>query len=159
MKRYLIVLMVCCVAGIISCKEEQKQEKPEDKGLLSTDLVNNPQSAKGIDEELYENLPTMDFEDTVYNFGDVPEGEQVTHDFTFTNNGKTPLLISAATGSCGCTVADYPQEPVMPGESDVIKVLFNSVNKQGHVEKSLSVTTNSQRSVHLVYIKADVVSK
>lgn len=157
MEKYLSLLFVVLVVTVTSCKDEEPQEKQTKDGLLSTDLVNNPRSANGLDTDLYNDLPTMDFADTVYNFGDVGQEQIVTHDYTFTNNGKKPLVVSSAEGSCGCTVADYPKEPVAPGGTGVITVSFSTANKEpGHIEKSVAVTTNSARSVHLLYVKADI---
>lgn len=158
MKIYLPLLLALLWATA-ACKNNAAEEKPEDKGLLSTDLVSNPHSAAGLDTARYNNEPTMDFSDTTHNFGDIAEGVTVEHSFSFKNNGKTPLIVSSAKGSCGCTVADYPNEPVSPGGEGVIKVVFNSTDKMGHVEKSVALTTNSQRSVHMLYIKADVADK
>jgi len=152
MKAYLFVLVIitlsACAGG----------EKPETRntGLLSTDMVKNPYSASGLDTSAYNQLPTMDFTDTLHDFGWMTEGAKATHTFEFKNNGNTPLVISSAAGSCGCTIADYPKEPVAPGATGAINVAFSSAEKMGHIEKSVSVTTNSKRSVHVLYIKADV---
>lgn len=160
MKKYLSLLFVALVIAASACKEEKKQEEQSEKGLLSTDLVTNPRSATGLDTGLYNELPIMSFTDTVHNFGDVPQETIVEYNYTFTNTGKKPLIVSSADGSCGCTVADYPKEPVMPGGSGEIKVSFSTANKTaGHIEKSVSVITNSARSVHLLYVKADITEK
>ena len=74
-------------------------------------------------------ITTIAFEETEYDFGMVMEGEKVVHDYKFTNTGEEPLIISNAKGSCGCTVPDWPREPIAPGESGVIKVQFDSKNK------------------------------
>lgn len=151
------LLISSLVMVLAACGGDTQKERPLSKdGLLSTDLVNNPQSAKGLDTALYNELPTMDFEDSVHDFGLLNEGMKATYGFEFVNNGKTPLIVSAAKGSCGCAVAEYPRDPVAPGASGIIQVLFDTYGKSGHQEKSISVTTNSQRGVHMLYIKADV---
>ena len=133
-----------------------KPAAPENKDLLPTDLVNNPRSADGIDTSALKSLATMDFRDTVFDFGTIKEGEIVTHAFSFTNNGKSPLIISNASGSCGCTVADFPREPLAPGKSAEVKVQFSSAGKEGHQEKSVSLTTNSNRGTHFLFIKGEI---
>src|SRR5690606_24814849 len=80
---------------------QSNADKNKESGLLPTSLVHNPRSAKGIDSASFNALPTMDFRDTVHNFGKLREGEIASFDFEFTNNGKTPLIISSAIGSCG----------------------------------------------------------
>lgn len=153
MKTYFSLMLM--VVMLAACSEA-KQETKENKNLLPTNLVSNPYSAEGLDTTAFNNLPTMDFTDTLHDFGWLDEGEKATHTFGFKNNGKTPLIISNANGSCGCAIADFPKDPVAPGATGEINVEFNSVGKQGHQEKSVSITTNSTRSVHLLYIKADV---
>jgi hypothetical protein len=155
MRTAAILLLAFLFAA--SCKEDKKaEEKKENKDLLSTDLVNNPRSAEGTDTAALNALPTMDFTDTMHAFGTVREGETVTHDFTFTNHGKRPLIVSDATASCGCTVPEFPHEPILSGKSGVIKVKFNSAGKTGSQTKSVAVITNSARGVHTLYLKGEV---
>ncbi|MBW7914053.1 MAG: DUF1573 domain-containing protein [Taibaiella sp.] len=146
-------LMVMLVACGDNAQKEQSQSKD---GLLSTELVSNPRSAKGLDTAAYNELPTMDFEDSVHDFGLLTEGMKATHAFEFVNNGKTPLIVSAAKGSCGCAVAEYPRDPIAPGASGIIQVVFDTYGKNGHQEKSIAITTNSKRGTEMLYIKADV---
>ncbi len=154
MKKYLVVILSSIL--LFSCSDQDKKTE-ENKDLLSTDLVNNPHSATGTDKERMSVLPTMDFKDSTHDFGTINDGEKVIYDFKFTNNGKSPLIISGATGSCGCTVPSYPNDPIKPGESGAVKVMFDGTNKSGHQEKSVVLTTNSKKGTHMLYIKADVV--
>ncbi len=150
MKRLVFILSV----SVFAACGNSDDNKP--KGTLSADLVSNPVSAEGADTAVLNAMPTMDFTDTTHNFGQLQEGEVVTYDFSFKNNGKKPLIISSAAGSCGCTVPDYPHRPINPGEEAVIKVKYNSEGKQYHQEKSVTIATNSKRGTHMLYIKADV---
>lgn len=151
------LLISSLVMVLAACGDNAQKEQPQSKdGLLSTDLVSNPQSANGLDTAAYNELPTMDFEDSVHDFGLLTEGMKATHAFEFVNNGKTPLIVSAAKGSCGCAVAEYPHDPIAPRASGIIQVVFDTYGKTGHQEKSISVTTNSKRGVQMLYIKADV---
>ena len=61
---------------------------------------------------------------TTHNFGKIPQGKPVTIDFTYTNDGKTPLVISNVRGSCGCTVTKYTKEPIAPGKTGFVKATF-----------------------------------
>ena len=153
MKR-IVALLSIPVLFAVACSEQPAEK--ENKDLLSTELVKNPRSAAGADTSVLGSLATMDFKDTVKDFGTVKQGETVTMEYEFTNNGKKPLIISNANGSCGCTVADFPREPLAPGQSSLIKVQFNSAGKEGHQEKSVSLTTNSMRGVHVLSIKGEV---
>jgi len=75
---------------------------------------------------------------------------------SFTNTGKTPLLISGAIGTCGCTVADYPREPIAPGKTGVLKTVFNTEGKPGHQEKGITISANTEIGTQYLYIQADV---
>src|SRR5690606_13667437 len=128
MKKIVFGLFVLSLAA---CGEQNNDAKQEDNGLMSTDYVNNPRSATGTDEKALEQMAQMTFADTMHNFGTMHEGESAEYDFEFTNTGKEPLIISHAAGSCGCTVPDYPREPIQPGQKAVMKVKFNSAGKSG----------------------------
>lgn len=136
-----------------SCSNESSKE---DKNLLESKMVSNPYTADGVDTAVMNRLATMDFADTLHDFGHMKEGEVAEYDFSFKNNGKQPLLISKATGSCGCTVPDYPREPIVPGGTGVVKVKFNSAGKYGFQDKSVTLLTNSTHGMHTLYIKAEV---
>lgn len=156
MKKLLLIPISFLV--LTACSEEQSAEEISDD-KLPTELVENPHSAGGVDTGRYNELPVMVFEDTMHHFGTINEGEKVTYDFDFTNEGKTPLIISNATGSCGCTVPEYTKDPIAPGASGVIKVLFNSDGKKGHQRKSVTVMTNSQKGVHVLNIETEVTPR
>lgn len=152
MKRYLI----CSVLFLAACGDG-KQSGSEER--LSTSLVNNPASASGMDPVAAAEKPVMEFKDTLHNFGTIHEGEAASYDFAFTNTGKTPLIITSASGSCGCTVPEYPHDPVLPGQAGTLKVTFNSAGKSGHQEKSVTIVANTVRNIHMLYIQAEVEKK
>ncbi|MEN9569639.1 MAG: hypothetical protein RL172_870 [Bacteroidota bacterium] len=80
--------------------------------------------------------------DSVYNFGTITEGESVQYNYRFKNIGSKPLVISSAQPSCGCTVPEKPEKPVLPGETGFIKVTFNSKGRVGHADKEVIVMAN-----------------
>lgn len=154
------IVFALCILSFAACNNSSKStSSPEDSTLMSTDLVTNPNTAEGTSAEALSEMATMDFKDTLHNFGNLTEGEVGTYDFEFVNNGKKPLVIAKASGSCGCTIPEYPHEPVGPGKTGVIKVKFDSQGKPGHQEKSVAISTNSIRGMHTLYIKADVTGK
>ena len=153
MKHYLVLSLLAFAA----CKNAATP--PADEHKLPTSLVSNPHTANGLDNTAANMKPTMEFKDTLYNFGTIHQDEVVMHEFSFTNTGKSPLIINSAAGSCGCTVPDWPHEPIPPGQAAIIKVTFNTAGKSGHQEKSVSLQTNTLRSVHMLYIQAEVNKK
>ena len=108
-------------------------------------------------------LTSITFDETEHNFGDITEGDKVTHIYTFKNTGSEPLVISKAQGSCGCTVPDWPREPIPVGGSGEIKVQYDSRGK-GKTEaeggrsesKRVTITANTDPANTYLYIKGKV---
>jgi hypothetical protein len=105
------------------------------------------------------NLPVFKFEKEVYDFGEIKEGEKVSYDFKFKNIGTAPLIISSATATCGCTIPEYPKEPVAPGAEGVIRVIFNSAGKPGMQNKIVSITANTNPTLTELNILGNVLPK
>jgi len=102
--------------------------------------------------------PILTFEKTTYDFGKIKQGEKVHYDFIFKNSGKTPLIISNATASCGCTVPEPPKDPIQPGAESVIKVIFDSTGKSGIQDKVITVTSNGNPSINEVHLTGEVLA-
>ncbi|MEP2026230.1 MAG: DUF1573 domain-containing protein [Reichenbachiella sp.] len=101
-------------------------------------------------------LPEFAFNEESHDFGTINEGDVVEHVFAFTNTGDAPLIISSATGSCGCTVPEWPKEPIGVGEKGEIKVKFNSRKKPGVQNKTVTITSNTYPKQQRIKIKANV---
>ena len=86
---------------------------------------------------------TVQIIDSAYNFGKVTEGEKVEYSYRFKNTGKKPLVVVQATASCGCTVPQKPEKPILPGEIGFIKIVFDSKGRVGQAHKTISVTSNA----------------
>ena len=99
------------------------------------------------------------FNEKVYNFGTIQQGDKVSHFFTFKNTGKYNLIISRAIGSCGCTIPEYPKTPILPGKSAKMKVSFNSKGKSGKQTKTVSVYANVPKGGVAITIKANIKVK
>ncbi len=99
---------------------------------------------------------TFVFDTDTYDFGTINQGEKVSYDFAFTNRGKTPLIITEASATCGCTVPDYPHEPVKPGEKGVVTVVFNSAGKEGMQNKVVTISSNANPSTTRLYIVGNI---
>ncbi len=81
---------------------------------------------------------------TSRNFGTIGEGMKLEVKYRFLNAGTKPLIIEAVRPSCGCTVAEQPEEPVLPGKEGVIRASFNSEGRVGVNHKTLYVMANTQ---------------
>jgi hypothetical protein len=99
--------------------------------------------------------PVMTFEITTVDYGTIDKGGDPIRRFKFTNTGNEPLIIKSAKGSCGCTVPTYPQEPIMPGESNNIEVRYDT-QRVGNFTKTVTLTTNEANGTHTLTIKGEV---
>ncbi len=96
------------------------------------------------------------FEKDVHDFGNLKQGGDATTEFKFTNTGNEPLIISNAQGSCGCTVPEWPKEPIAPGKSSAIKVKYDS-KRVGPINKSVTITSNaSNEPSKVIRIKGNI---
>lgn len=101
--------------------------------------------------------PIMKFEKETHDFGKIKAGDKITYEYKFTNTGKSPLIISDAKASCGCTTPVWPHTPIKPGESGGIKVTFDSAQKMGLQDKQIVVTANTNPAQNIVHLIGEVV--
>lgn len=132
-----------------SCNNGNREQKG-----ISTDLVNVPSSAS---EAGNEDVPVILFNEESHDFGKITQGEKVSYAFKFKNTGSADLIISSATGSCGCTVPHFPKDPISAGAEGVIDVVFDSENKSGSVKKTVTVVTNANPNTRMLTITTFVV--
>src|SRR5581483_2747660 len=125
MKKLLLVLMAASMM-MVACNNNQ-----------SGSTASNNSGAATSDG------PVMKFEKESHDFGKIKQGDKITYEFKFTNTGKSPLIITDAKASCGCTIPEWPKTPIKPGESAGIKVTFNSLGKMGLQDKQIVVTANT----------------
>ncbi|HIN39932.1 MAG TPA: DUF1573 domain-containing protein [Flavobacteriales bacterium] len=147
----LIKFFICGIILVLfSC--DQKNVASEE---ISTDIVNNPTSAYG--DETSEELPKIIFEKNAYDFGKIIQGEKVTHSFKFTNEGDAALIVTSARGTCGCTIPKWSKEPIPPGGSGEIGVVFDSDGKSGAQAKDITVVTNAIPNTSVLRLKCEVI--
>lgn len=103
--------------------------------------------------------PVIVFERDIFDFGKIEQGEKVVHEFKFKNTGKSPLIISNATATCGCTIPQIPGEPILPGKDGKINVVFNSEGKMGMQDKVITVTSNANPNITTVHLVGEVLEK
>jgi hypothetical protein len=102
--------------------------------------------------------PVMTFESTTVDYGTIERGSERIRTVTFTNTGDEPLLITNARGSCGCTVPDWPKEPIQPGESGEFSINYDT-NRLGNINRTIRVTTNESGDPHVLLVRGNVVAK
>ena len=118
---------------------------------------NNVEATNAQVQQNASNSPVMTFDKQSHDFGNINEGDIVTTKFSFTNTGKTDLIIVDARGSCGCTVPQYPKnQPIVPGGSGEIVVSFDSNNKPNLQQKAVTISANTESGREMLRIKAMV---
>ncbi|RZF62817.1 DUF1573 domain-containing protein [Sphingobacterium corticibacterium] len=135
---------VCmALATLVSCGNSGSNEEQ------ATDTIGNELTQGG----------KIEFGESVYDFGEVKEGEVVEHVYAYTNTGTEPVILSQVSASCGCTTPSYTQTPVLPGKSGEVKVSFDSNGQVGKQQKIVTIVSNAENRVMTVQLKGEVLPK
>jgi hypothetical protein len=150
MKRRLLLFWfsICLIPIWFTCSSGGNNDLP-------ANVVRNPNSASGKSDPGA--MPAITFEKDFHDFGNLRSGEKVTFFFKFKNTGKSLLVISDVTTSCGCTISNYPKQPIKPGEEGTVDVSFDSEGRHGIQNKTITVLSNTQPPTTTLRIKANVV--
>lgn len=132
--------------GIVACNQKTSESQKLDTNAIETDQNSNKE-------------PAISFNNKIWDFGTITDGEVVEHTFRFTNTGTKDLVISSASASCGCTIPEWPKEPIAPGEKGEIKVEFNSNGKKDMVTKDITILANTNPVKTILQIKVFVEKK
>lgn len=150
MKKQVLFASFALIFGtgiLLSCKEQSPVDVKAKSG-----------SDEKLNADLVKNQTSITFERDMHDFAEIIKGEKVSTEFKFMNTGKNDLLISDAHGSCGCTVPEWPKEPIPPGGSGVIKVVFNSGNRSGEFNKTVTVIANTVTNPNKLIIKGTIIT-
>ena len=103
----------------------------------------------------------LSWEKSSFDFGDLPQGEKVEHTFRFSNVGTEPLMITNVSTQCGCTAPKgWPRDPIAPGKSGDITLVFDSSGKFGRVNKVATVISNAvNRDGTQILLSGNIVDK
>ena len=158
-QKWVLVLLVAGVA--FACQNANNDIREAARQSAETAATQPANPAANVQDAQQAAVPagpttTMAFEETTFDFGTINEGEKVRHTYKFTNTGNEPLIFSDAKGSCGCTVPDWPREPIAPGESNEVIVEFNSKNKSGKKNQKVTITANTNPPQTFIYLTGTV---
>jgi len=104
-------------------------------------------------------VTTVQIIDSLFDFGQVKEGEIVEFNFRFKNTGTKALVVTNVAASCGCTVPEKPEQPIRPGETGFIKAKFDTDKRPGEAMKTVTVTSNAVPSFPELILKGKVLPK
>ena len=133
---------------MLSCQEKASDKIKNTSQKSETTTKKETLDATKINAQVIEDGGKAAFEwtnkgGTVWNFGNIQQGDEPEFNFTFKNTGSEPMIISNAKGSCGCTVPQWPKEPIAPGATGEINVRFDSKGKKGSQNKTVTLTANT----------------
>lgn len=151
MRKTAFILAGLLFVSLTACNNDASSKIENEEGMEEGTEENV--DASTVENE---NAPAFAFETETHDFGKIQEGEKVAYDFVFTNSGESPLIISNAQGSCGCTVPQWPREPVAPGAQDKIHVVFDSSGKPGTQTKEVKLNANTTPNTKVLRITAQV---
>ena len=143
MKKLFLLLSTITLVSFTSCKEKASEKINQD----------NVEKAAERDAQAIV-FPSVTFDKTTHDFGEIMNGNQVETVFTYTNTGKSPLVVKDIKSTCGCTVPQgWSREPLAPCASSQFTVKFNGkgANK---VSKTITLTTNTEKGREQVRISA-----
>jgi len=149
MKKIIILASLCACVSLTACNEN----------VASKINKANLEIAKERDYKQNEGAPALTFDRADHDFGEITQGDIVNTTFKFKNTGKSELIITNATSTCGCTIPEYPKQPIPVGGEGEIKVQFNSAGKSNKVTKTVTLTTNTAKGKESVVIKTEIKPK
>ncbi len=165
MKNYLLICSGALL--ILACNQKSENIENENSGSMIEAEGQNSEEIKAENERILreeaekkkyeaENVTTLKFDKLVHNFGKVKADTDNFTTFKVTNTGTKPLIITNVEASCGCTTPKKPENPILPGQSDVIDVKFHPNAGQGEVKKTVTVTANTDPKLSELQITASV---
>ena len=147
---------------MIFSNDDVSYDRPERTSSIATPTTPSTPTTPVVDNNanvIPENVgpkTSIQFTQMEHDFGVIDQNTTNPKVFTFTNTGNEPLIISDAKGSCGCTVPEYPRQPIAPGESGEIKVVYSPGKQANQQSKSVTITANTEPATTVLRIKANV---
>lgn len=131
MKKILVIVGIVVLFAAVSCSQTAKNSSGKPSGAV------------------------IEFETREHDYGTIPFKGDGTYEFVFKNAGKEPLVLKNVRSSCGCTVPEWPKEPINKGEKSIIKVSYNT-RITGSFSKSISVYSNASDAPFVLVVKGKV---
>lgn len=149
MKKILCLLIVALFCSSFSVQAQTSKD---------ADVANKKELKKEKKSKKKSKNPQITFSFLEYDYGQIYQGDNGTCEFEFKNTGKSPLLITNARSSCGCTVPEWPKTEIAPGKKGVIKVKYDT-NRIGAIHKTITISSNAETASVTLRIKGNVSQK
>ena len=124
--------------------EGGKLVKPQGGKPIKTETKTNEVKAETTEVSDNQNGAEITFKETNHDFGTIPFKGNGSYEFEFVNTGNEPLILTQPKSSCGCTVPEWPRQPILPGESNVVKVTYKNTDRPGNFNKYVTVFSNAK---------------
>ena len=156
----LVLSVIAAGMLLAACNQTTKTDKTADSSAAQPAAAGASATPAGATvSAVATNGAVMNFDKSSFDFGKIKTGDKVSYNFKFTNTGKSPLIITSAVASCGCTTPNWPKTPVAPGQSGQIAVVFNSLGKHGLQDKMITITANTNPAQNVVHLVGEVLEK
>ena len=140
-----LVLLIVINVFLIGCSQKKKDDSTQSENIATESIVTD--------------FAKISLEEEEHDFGDIMEGDVVSHTFNFTNTGSVPLQISGTETTCGCTTPEYTKRSININEKGTITVEFDSKGKQGIQNKQVRIKANIKEGHQSIKIKANVIKQ
>ena len=154
MKKLFVLICVLFLMGSVSFAQSEKKVKNDKKQKIEAKADEKVEaktdekvvvSEEKNDQDVADNQngPEITFKETNHDFGNIEFKGNGSYEFVFVNTGNEPLILTQPKSSCGCTVPEWPRQPILPGESNVIKVTYKNTDRPGNFNKYVTVFSNA----------------
>lgn len=154
----VIVFASLTMSAQVATKADADKKAQEQERIMQQkkqqELANQQQAEAQANNP---NAPIAEFDKLEHDYGTIEQHGDGNCEFRFTNTGKEPLILSNVRSSCGCTVPTWPRQPVLPGQSEVIKVKYDT-KRVGVINKSITVYSNGKVSPITLKIKGKILA-
>ncbi|MFI5205234.1 MAG: DUF1573 domain-containing protein [Flavobacteriales bacterium] len=150
--RHLVVVAIFTLA--VSCLNKTDKEKSSNLTASNESVPLAPAPAKAVVDE--SKLTSIQWLDSSKSMGTVTEGGILKINYRFRNSGSKPLVIEKVQPGCGCTVADYPKEPIAPGKEGEITAEFDTKGREGMQKKNITVFANTRENTYTLYFDVTI---
>ena len=148
MKRLVVLLSILLmITSMAFSQSTPVKPQPKTKAEIQTQMETQNKFA-----------PEITFEKVIHDYGVIKKGDNGKCAFKFTNTGKEPLILSRPRSNCGCTVPTWPRQPILPGKSEVITVIYDT-KRIGPIRKNVTVFSNAKNNAVVLRIKGTVKHK
>jgi hypothetical protein len=149
MKKLVVLICALFLTGSLAFAQNEKAVNQKNKaktGKVAKDPNTKQVSADNKADDKADNSSSgaeIMFKETNHDFGNIPFKGNGSYEFVFVNTGTEPLILTQPKSSCGCTVPEWPKQPILPGESNVIRVTYKNTDRPGAFNKYVTIFSNA----------------